>query len=95
MSRLLRTDGMDIEVHPKNGKFTLEELYDLIGNGCDLIEIVMTDSHGVTMVVDEEGWLKDQVFLNGRATKWVNDNGVADTFIVGNAVLIDSDEMFD
>ncbi len=95
MSRLLRTDGMEIEVHPKNGKFTLEELYDLIGNGCDLIEVVMTDSHGVTMVVDEEGMLKNKAFINGRAMKWVNDNSNADTIIVGNVVLIDSDEMFD
>ena len=46
MATLLKTDGTKVQVSPKNKRFTLKELYELIGNGCDIIERVGPSKKG-------------------------------------------------
>src|SRR5574344_634179 len=94
MATLLKTDGTRSEVSPKNKRFTLAELYDLIGNGCDTIETVGPDMDGVTMIVDEEGKMREGLEPNWEAGDWMmKEFGVYD-IVMGNVVFIPKNEMF-
>ena len=57
MATLYKSNGVVIEVEPKNGeKFQLEELYEMLG--CDTVERVFIEGTKVIMIVDENGKLK-------------------------------------
>lgn len=94
MATLMKTDGARSQVSPKNKRFTLAELYELIGNGCELVETVGPDEKGNTLIVDEDGKMRSGLEPNWEATDWMTANfGVVD-IIMGNAVLIPRNEMF-
>lgn len=78
---VIKTDGTIVEVKPKNGRdFQLKEMYELIG--CDCIELVYPNPTQV-MVVDEEGWLRDNPIVNKKASAIY---GVPEA-IVGNVLV--------
>ena len=84
MATLLKTDGTKVQVSPKNKRFTLKELYELIGNGCDMIERVGPSKKGESLIVDEEGNFRDWI---------IAEFGVMNV-VVGNAVIVPQNEMF-
>lgn len=62
MALLITTSGETKEVTPKNKKegFTCEELYELIGNGCEMVEVALryideNDKKERMVIGDEEG----------------------------------------
>ena len=66
MATLYKSNGVVIEVEPKNGeKFQLEELYEMLG--CDTVERVFIKGIKTIMVVDECGKLRRRPF-NQNAT---------------------------
>ena len=94
MATLLKTDGTKVQVSPKNKRFTLKELYELIGNGCDMIERFGPSEKGESLIVDEEGNFRKSVIANWNATDWIAaEFGVMDV-VVGNAVIVPQNEMF-
>jgi hypothetical protein len=80
-------------------ELSLKDMYPIIGNGCDIVQMVQLDK-GVTMWVDEEGLLKDNVVKNEFATKLFNQKYALNNMlldgdensgtIVGNAIIIDN-----
>lgn len=92
MATLIKTDGTRSEVSPKNKKkgFTCQELYALIG--CDLIEHVGPNAKGESLIVDEEGKLKDKLEVNVEATQWFRESFGPYDIIFGNAVLVSNAE---
>lgn len=82
MARLIKTDGTQIGIEPKNGNdFKWEELYEAIGG---YIEIVRLGED--ILIVDEEGLCK-QLPINPIATE------LAGHLIVGPAVLCKSSQL--
>ena len=69
MAKLIKTDGTEIEVAPKNPRkgFTCAELYKLIG--CEVVEPVGPNSKGELMICDEMGKLNGSK-VNQKATDW-------------------------
>lgn len=54
--RILKTDGTEVEVTPKNGKdFTLDELYAIVGTNDPMIQIVPLRSKGEILVCHDNG----------------------------------------
>lgn len=55
MAKLIKTDGTEIEVAPKNPRkgFTFAELYELIG--CEIVEPVGPNAKSELMICDEMG----------------------------------------
>jgi len=79
---LITTDGEEKEITPINGKnFTLQELYKLID--CTLVEVLHLPNRKY-MIIDEEGKLKANHKLNGKATLIYSLD-----YIVGNVVVCD------
>ena len=55
MARLIKTDGTQIGIEPKNGNdFKWEELHELIGGYIEIVRL----GNGEILVVDEEGLCK-------------------------------------
>jgi hypothetical protein len=96
MATVIRAhDGQEFTVSPKDKAygFTLAELYDLIGNGCDIVEHVYL-ADGRSMWLDEEGKFRQPPLAhNSKATKLLHEaGGMLDDFVVGN-VLIEKGEV--
>ena len=76
MARIIKPDGTEIEVNPKNGTdFSLEELQAIVEGYIEPIYF----EHGV-MVVNEEGFMKN-LKPNWKASE------MARQIIVGNVLL--------
>lgn len=90
MATLIKVDGSETEVSPKNGKcFELEELQGFVGG---YIEIIRLPS-GQIMVLDEEGKFKNYL-LNNRATVLGVAAGIAvGDYIVGDVLVCSSAEL--
>lgn len=69
MAKIIKVDGTIVRnVKPQDGvSFSLEEMCKHIG--CDLIEPIYLEN--CIMVVDEEGWLKENVQLNVVASAYL------------------------
>jgi len=81
MARLIKANGAEIEIKPKNGStFTLEELQKVVGG---YIELVPTKI-GNHMYVNEEGKLQNLAF-NPSATRLMKYRG---DYVVGDAILL-------
>lgn len=80
---LLLSHDVEKEVSPRSGTtYSLEELQGYVEG---YIEVVYLND-GRLMIVDEEGWLKDN-YLNGKASR------IAGRMIAGNALIIKRDEI--
>lgn len=88
---LLKTDGVMTQVSAKNQHtgFTLQELYDLIGNGCDMVQRIVLPNKR-EMWLDEEGKLRKTVPpVNRIATVLLSDaGGIPGDYVVGNVVIL-------
>mgnify|MGYP001586052012 CR=1 FL=1 len=66
MATLMRTDGTTSEVHPTGKKFTLKEMYGLIG--CTTVEMLTVPGRPFRrMWMDEEGRLTGKAY-NAQAS---------------------------
>lgn len=93
--RILKTDGTEIEVMPKDGKhFTLQELYAIIGTNDPMVEVVPLLSKGEILVAHENGIAMD-LPPNDNATMYCAvDVILGPQGIVGD-VLICQDNMIE
>jgi hypothetical protein len=84
VANLIKVDGSETEIHPKNGKtFSLEELQGFVGGYIERIKLPNGDS----IFLDEEGKLKQKP-RNERATLMGRVCGIAHTdFVVGDVVV--------
>lgn len=90
MARLIKTNGVEQEIKPKNGRdFKLAELQSFVGG---YIEIVDLDK-GMIMVVNEEGLLSG-LPLNEKATSIAREvYPDSDMFIVGDVLVCKDKEV--
>lgn len=90
MARIIKTNGVEQEIKPKNGKdFKLKELQSFVGG---YIEIVDLDN-GEIMVVNEEGLLERLPF-NSKATKIAKEAYPgSDMYIVGDVLVCKDEEV--
>jgi hypothetical protein len=95
MAILIKTDGSEEEVKPKNGKeFKMDELYALVGNGCNMVqEVYLADDS--RMYLDEESKIRPvrgtSQTENKKATKWLAEaGGIPGDVVLGNVVIIPS-----
>lgn len=85
---MIKTEGEIIDVKPENGKFyTLKELQGFVGGLIELIEF-----NGTTMVVNEEGKVKD-LDANPLATAIYRKNCRTTDYIAGDALLCESTQI--
>lgn len=83
IATLLKTDGSETIIEPRNGKkFSLEELQGYVGG---YIELIRTKKPVRDMYINEEGKLNG-LPLNAKATE-LYQYGYADP-VVGDAVVI-------
>ena len=91
MATLIRaTDGSESTVRPKTTEgFSLQEVYDLIGNGCDIVETVQLND-GRIMLLDEEGKIRnDTLIVNEKATRLLAEaGGIPGDAVVGNVLIV-------
>ena len=91
MARLIRMDGTESDITPKGTRFTLREFYALIGNGCDIVEMLALPGRR-TMWLDEEGKFR-RLRVNDKATLLGRKAGIALwDMVVGNVVVTESGE---
>ena len=83
MARIIKTDGKEISVEPRNGSdFSLSEMQRIVGG---FIECV-TLANGQLMVVNEEGVILEMPY-NKKASELFGQP------IVGNALVCDSNQI--
>lgn len=90
MAFLYKTDGTRQEIYPKEEKFTLEELYELLD--CELIEVVRITPEK-NMIIDEEGkYTKSDINAIATFIAHVVNAIHHDDFIVGSAIVCNHQE---
>lgn len=83
MAKIIRTDGTEISIEPKNGKdFKLNELQPIVGG---YIEIVHIEGDNL-MVVNEEGKL-ERLPLNVKATELARQVIVGDVLVCNKRMI--------
>jgi hypothetical protein len=94
MAKLFKTDGTVVEVSPKNGKdFSLKEMYDLIGNGCDMVQVVYL-ADGNLMWCDEEGKFNEAHKPNYPASHLLAQaGGIPGDIVMGHVLITAPDEV--
>ena len=89
MARLYKTNGEVIEVSPKNNRdFTLEELQSFVEGDIEIINFTTEK----ILIVNEEGKINKLPFNELATELWKKYYGRTD-YIVGNALLCNSDEV--
>lgn len=87
--------GAETEVFPRDKRkgFQLAELYELIGNNCDMVELV-TLADGRGMWLDEEGKFRRGLFANGKATDLLQQaGGIPGDVVMGNVLITSGKEV--
>ena len=87
MAKLILMDGTELDVKPKDKTFTLEEMYALIGNGCDMVEVLRLPKRK-TMWLDEEGKYRKGLHVNEKATALARKAGIIPWDVVMGNVLV-------
>lgn len=91
MATLIKTDGTKQIVHPANKrKFTYDELIELIGGNCELLEWV-SFYDGRTMFLDDFGKFNGQPFNLEASKEFLSALGTVDP-IMGNVVILSEKE---
>lgn len=89
MARLYKTNEEVIEVSPKNNRdFTLEELQNFVEGDIEIINLTTKK----ILIVNEEGKINKLPFNELATELWEKYYGRTD-YIVGNALLCNSDEV--
>lgn len=90
MATLIKPDGEQLPVTPKNETFTLEEMYDLLE--CSCVQIIQLHD-GRIMWIDENGKLKRH-YINPIATVLLEmAGGGPGDYIAGSALITDTSEI--
>lgn len=90
MAMLIKTNGEEVEIFPGNNRFTLQEMYSLLG--CTCLEVV-TLSDGKKMWLDECGKLKWH-YVNHKASDLLQEaGGIPGDYIAGPVLITDTDEI--
>ena len=87
MAKLILMDGTESEVKPKGKTFALDELYALIGHGCDMVETLALPRRK-TMWLDEEGKYRPGLRVNDKATVLARKAGIVPWDVVMGNVLV-------
>lgn len=89
MARLYKTNREVIEVSPKNNRdFTLKELQNFVEGDIEIINLTTKK----ILIVNEEGKINKLPFNESATELWKKYYGRTD-YIVGNALLCNSDEV--
>jgi len=89
MAKLIKANGEETEVTPKNGsEFSLEELREFVGG---YIEVVPTKDNQL-MVLNEEGQIH-RLPVNTKATELTRGVVANDDLIVGDVLVCDRDQV--
>lgn len=89
MARLYKTNGEVIEVSPKNNRdFTLKELQNFVEGDIEIINLTTKK----ILIVNEGGKINKLPFNESATELWKKYYGRTD-YIVGNALLCNSDEV--
>lgn len=89
MARLYKTNREVIEVSPKNNRdFTLKELQNFVEGDIEIINLTTKK----ILIVNEEGKINKLPFNELATELWKKYYGRTD-YIVGNALLCNSDEV--
>lgn len=89
MARLYKINEEVIEVSPKNNRdFTLEELQSFVEGDIEIINLTAEK----ILIVNEEGKINKLLFNELATELWKKYYGRTD-YIVGNALLCNSDEV--
>ncbi len=90
MAVLIKPDGDQVKVTPREKRFTLEEMYTLLE--CALLQVIFLPN-GRVMWIDEEGKLKPHR-VNDVATELLEQaGGIPGDYIAGSALITDHDEI--
>ena len=101
MAKLITVEGEVKEVHPQDTEngFTLEEVYNLIGRGCDMVEIAFRftdeeeDDEEYMAICDEEGLMRQpQQPYNWKATSMFIEKYHEPLYLAGNIVICNQKE---
>lgn len=92
MGKLITSDGIEYTVTPKEGShFTLNEMQAFVGGLIQTIYLAEEADYDI-MLINEEGKVHGLDY-NAKATKLLQAaGGIPGDFIVGNALLISSNE---
>lgn len=83
-TRIIKSDGIEIEILPENGKdFSLEEMQKIVGG---YVEIIGCNDQNFVCILNEEGKIQE-LPLNEKATALVNKIIAPDDFIVGDVLV--------
>ena len=84
-AKLIKTDGNEIEVTPKDGKqFKLEELQGFVGGYIQMVQL----PDGRELYMNEDGKYQKGLTYNSKATALAREAGIAwDDDVVGDCVL--------
>jgi hypothetical protein len=94
MAKLIRADGTEQSVSPKNGTFKLDELYALIGGGCDMVECITLADGVTTMWLDEEGKFRGTQRPNAKASELLRlAGGMPGDTVMGNVLVCEEGEV--
>jgi len=89
MAKLIKANGEETEVTPKNGsEFSLEELREFVGG---YVEFVPTKDNQL-MVLNEEGQIH-RLPVNTKATELISGVVANDDLIVGDVLVCDRDQV--
>lgn len=90
MAQIIKSNGVVIEVTPKNGtNFSLEELQEIVGGYIEILPL----NCGRIIVCDDEGIFKNYA-LNQKATELLNRNSCCTKgTIVGNVLVCDKEQV--
>jgi hypothetical protein len=94
MAILLKQNGIIQQIFPKDKSrgFSLDEIYQLIGNGCEMVKAVDL-ADGRSMWLDEEGKYRQGLRENLKATELLmKAGGIPGDVVTGN-VLIEKGEV--
>ena len=90
MAILIKTSGEQVEVSPQETRFTLEQMYSLLGCGC--VQVIFLDD-GRIMWIDEEGKLKPHQVNHVATELLARAGGIPGDYIAGSALITDNNEV--
>lgn len=89
MAKIIKTNGEQVEISPKNGEyFELEEMKAIVNGWVEVVWL----PHDKIMVVNEEGKLMG-LPINTEATKIYYDNFGFNDVVVGDVLLCDTNQV--
>ena len=90
MAKIIKTDGTEIEVSPKNGTdFSLEEMQKVV---CGFMEVYYINNYNDILIINEEGKLYNLPY-NKTATELFRKAYRTDDYIVGDVLVCSKEQV--